>query len=244
MRPSVFIIGAGPGAPDLLTLRGLRALQSAQVVIYDRRIPPRLLDFAPISAERIDVGSAAPHGVEQDAINFLLAEKAREGTVVARLKWGDPFVFDNGGAEALFLHEQRIAFEVIPGVPALVAAPAFAGVPLTYPGSGDTITFIRGFEDDGRKEPAVDWASLARLDGTLACFAGRQLLTQVITSLLAHGRSPLETSAFIVQGTLSAQKTVAAPLGEMLARVDEAGLSGPGILVIGSVAGLRDHLRW
>jgi len=244
VRPSVYIIGAGPGAPDLLTLRGLRALQAAQVVIYDRRIHPRLLDLSPLSAERIDVGNAAPQPPEQDAINFLIAEKAREGHVVARLKWGDPFLFDHGGPEALFLHEQGIAFEVVPGVPALVAAPAFAGIPLTYPGSGDTVTFIRGFEDGGRKPLAVDWASLARLDGTLACFAGSDLLTQVVSQLLAHGRSPEESAAFVAHGTLSAQQTIAAPLGALVARVEEQGLSAPGILVVGSVAGLRDHLRW
>ena len=108
------------------------------------------------------MGSAAPQAAEQDAINFLIAEKAREGQMVARLKWGDPFVFDRGGAEALFLHEQGIAFEVVPGVPALVASPAFAGIPLTYPGGGDTVIFLRGFEDEGRKPSTVDWASLAR----------------------------------------------------------------------------------
>ena len=117
MRPTVFIIGAGPGAPDLISVRGLRALQSAQVVIHDSRIHPRQLALAPATAERIDVGSAAPQAAEQDAINFLIAEKAREGHLVARLKWGDPFVFDRGGPEALFLHEQGVPFEVIPGVP-------------------------------------------------------------------------------------------------------------------------------
>lgn len=244
MRPSVYIIGAGPGAPDLLTIRGLRALQSAQVVIYDRRVQPRLLDFAPMSAERIDVGSAAPQAAEQDAINFLIAEKAREGHIVARLKWGDPFLFDHGGPEALFLHEQGIGFEVVPGVPALVAAPAFAGIPLTYPGSGDTVTFVRGFEDDGRKAPDVDWECLARLEGTLACFAGPHQLKQVAEALLANGRPADETAAFVTHGTLSAQQTVAAPLGQLVARVDEAEVSAPGILIVGSVTGLREHLRW
>jgi len=244
VRPSVYIIGAGPGAPDLLTIRGLRALQSAQVVIYDRRVQPRLLDLAPASAERIDVGSAAPPTTEQDAINFLIAEKAREGHIVARLKWGDPFLFDHGAPEALFLHEQGIAFEVVPGVPALVAAPAFAGIPLTYPGSGDTVTFIRGFEDEGRNGPTVDWESLARLDGTLACFAGPQLLRQVASALLEHGRPAAESAAFVIHGTLSSQQTVTAPLGELVARVEEAGITAPGILLVGPVIGLRDHLRW
>ena len=244
MRPSVYIIGAGPGAPDLISVRGLRALQACDVVIYDNRIQPRLLDAAPAGAERIDVGSAAPQAAEQDAINFLIAEKAREGHVVARLKWGDPFVFDRGGAEALFLHEQGVAFEVIPGVPALVATPAFAGIPLTYPGGGDTVVFLRGFEDEGRKPPTVDWASLARLDGTIVCFTGPRQVAHVVGSLLTHGRAGAETAALVLHGTTSAQQTITAPLSEIVARVQEREVTAPGVLVIGAVVGLRDHLRW
>ncbi|MGE0463668.1 MAG: uroporphyrinogen-III C-methyltransferase [Vicinamibacterales bacterium] len=244
MRPTVYIIGAGPGAPDLISVRGLRALQSAQVVIYDSRVQPRLLDLASPTSERIDVGSAAPQSAEQDAINFLIAEKAREGHVVARLKWGDPFVFDRGGSEALFLHEQGIAFEVVPGVTALVASPAFAGIPITYPGAGDSLTFVRGFEDEGRTPPKVDWASLARLDGTIACFTGPRQVPHVVGSLLAHGRPPEESAALVLHGTLSSQRTVTAPLGEIAAKVQEQDVSSAGILVTGSVVGLRDHLRW
>ena len=244
MRPTVFIIGAGPGAPDLITVRGLRALQSAQVVIHDSRIHPRLLALAPATAERIDVGSAAPQAAEQDAINLLIAEKARDGQLVARLKWGDPFLFDRGGPEALFLHEHGIPFEVIPGVPALVAAPAFAGIPLSYPGAGDTITFVRGCEDEGRTPPSTDWGSLARLGGTLACFTGPRQMPAIVGSLLSHGRPPTETAAFVQHGTLSSQQTIAAPLGEIVARVQDAELTAPGVLVVGSVVGLREHLRW
>lgn len=240
----MYIIGAGPGAPDLISVRGLRALQSAQVVIYDSRVQPRLLDLASPAAERIDVGSAAPQSAEQDAINFLLVEKAREGHVVARLKWGDPFVFDRGGSEALFLHEQGIAFEVVPGVTALVASPAFAGIPITYPGAGDSLTFVRGFEDEGRTPPKVDWASLARLDGTIACFTGPRQLPHVVGSLLAHGRPPEERAALVLHGTLSSQQTLTAPLGAIVAKVQEQGVTVPGILVTGPVVGLRDHLRW
>ena len=244
MRPTVFIIGAGPGAPDLISVRGLRALQAAQVVIHDSRIHPRQLALAPATAERIDVGSAAPQAAEQDAINFLIAEKAREGHLVARLKWGDPFVFDRGGPEALFLHEQGVPFEVIPGVPALLAAPAFAGIPLSYPGAGDTITFVRGFEDEGRTPPSTDWGCLARLGGTIACFTGPRQMPAIVGSLLAHGRPATETTAFVQHGTLSSQLTITAPLGEILARVQEAESGGPGVLVIGQVVGFREHLQW
>ena len=139
MRSTVYLIGAGPGAPDLISLRGYRCLQRADVVIFDHLVHPDLLDVAPAGAERIDVGSAAPERRDQDAICYLLAEKAREGKTVARLKWGDPFLFDRGGEEALFLHEQGVNFEVVPGVPAAVGATAYAGIPITYHGGGDTV---------------------------------------------------------------------------------------------------------
>jgi uroporphyrinogen III methyltransferase/synthase len=225
-------------------VRGLRALQAAQVVIHDSRVNARLLEMAPVGAERIDVGSASPQPDEQDAINFLIAEKAREGRVVARLKWGDPFLFDRGGSEALFLHEQGVPFEVIPGVPALVAAPAFAGIPISYPGAGDTVTFVRGFEDEGRTPPVTDWSSLARLGGTIACYTGPRQIAHIVGSLLANGRNPAETAAFVQHGTMSAQRTLAAPLGDIVSRVQQTDGMAPGVLVIGSVAGFREHLQW
>jgi len=200
--------------------------------------------MAPAAAERIDVGSASPQPDEQDAINFLIAEKAREGGVVARLKWGDPFMFDRGGSEALFLHEQGVPFEVVPGVPVLIAAPAFAGIPITYPGAGDTVTFIRGFEDEGRTPPVTDWASLARLGGTIACFTGPRQMPHIVGSLLSHGRNPAETTAFVQHGTMSSQRTLTAPLGEIVGRVQQTDAPAPGVLVIGSVVAFREHLQW
>src|SRR5215510_12823186 len=192
----VYLIGAGPGDPGLLTVRGLQYLAAADVVLYDHIVPARLLRHARPDAEKIDVGLAAPQPLEQEAICYLLAEKAREGKTVARLKWGDPFVFDSGGAEGLFLHEHGVRFEVVPGIPVCIAAPAYAGVPITYSGGGDTITFIRGFEDEGKAERDVDvnWTSLARLDGTLVCYAGPQQLPQIVKALVTHGR-PVEEPA-------------------------------------------------
>src|SRR3954453_5515286 len=136
MHPVVYLIGTGPGDPGLITVRGLRALAAADVVLYDHLVSSRMPRYARQDAEKIDVGSAAPQPLDQEAICYLLAEKAREGKIVARLKWGDPFVFDRGGAEALFLHEQGVRFEVVPGVPAGVGVPSYAGVPVTYPGGG------------------------------------------------------------------------------------------------------------
>jgi uroporphyrinogen III methyltransferase / synthase len=244
LRRIVYIIGAGPGAPDLISVRGLRCLQAADVVIYDHLVHARLLQMAAPHAERIDVGSAAPQRLDQEAICYLIAEKAREDKLIARLKWGDPFVFDQGGVEALFLHEQQIPFEVVPGIPAAVAVPAYAGIPVTYPGGGDTLTFVRGYEDDGRTKPRVDWSALARLEGTIVSYAGPGQLTSLIHALLAHGRSPDESAAFVRNGTLLTQSTQAGTLGALGQSVREQPPSGPAMLVVGNVVGLRDHLRW
>ena len=168
----VYLVGAGPGDPSLITVRGLRCLERADVVVYDHLVHPRLLSAAPAHAERIDVGAAAPQPGEQDAICMLVAEKAREGKIVVRLKWGDPFFFDSGGKEAIFLHEQGIAFEVVPGLPAGIAVPSYAGVPVTYPGAGESVTFVKGFEDGSQTPAKIDWMALAHLGGTVVCYAG------------------------------------------------------------------------
>jgi uroporphyrinogen III methyltransferase/synthase len=243
-RHIVYLVGAGPGAPDLITARGLRCLQAADVVIYDHLVHRRLLQFAPATAERIDVGRAAPQPLDQEAICYLIAEKARESQSIVRLKWGDPFVFDQGGVEALFLHEQGIPFEVVPGVPATIAAPAYAGIPVTYPGGGDTLTIVRGYESEGRNAPAVDWAALARLEGTVVSFAGPKQLTSIVQSLLEHGRSPDESAAIVHHGTLLDQQTQTGTLLELADKLQAEGVSEPGVLVIGKVVGFRDHLRW
>jgi uroporphyrinogen III methyltransferase/synthase len=244
VRSTVYLIGAGPGAPDLITLRGYRCLQQADVVIFDHLVHPDLLAVAPKGAERIDVGSAAPEQRDQEAICYLLAEKAREGKTVARLKWGDPFFFDRGGEEALFLHEQGVNFEVVPGVPAAVGATAYAGIPITYHGGGDTVTFVRGHEDEGREKARVRWDSLAELDGTIACYAGPQALPKMLQSLIEHGRSPDEAAAIIINGTLSSQRTVAGTLQELAERLKEQPISGAALLIVGKVVNFREHLRW
>jgi uroporphyrinogen III methyltransferase/synthase len=240
----VYLIGAGPGDPGLMTVRGMQCLASADVVLYDHLVPGRLLRYARSDAEKIDVGTAAPQPLEQEAICYLLAEKAREGKTVARLKWGDPFVFDRGGSEALFLHEQGVRFEVVPGVPAGVAVPSYAGIPITYPGGGDTLTFVRGHEDEGKAPATVDWTSLARLDGTIVCYAGPQQLPQFLQALVTHGRSADDSAAIVYDGTLPTQQTISGTLGELAKIVKQAQDRRPAILVVGRVTGLREHLRW
>jgi uroporphyrinogen III methyltransferase/synthase len=215
-------------------------------VLYDHLVNPRLLRYARPDAEKIDLGNSAPQPLQQEAICYLLAEKAREGKVVARLKWGDPYVFDTGGAEGLFLHEQGVRFEVVPGVPVSIAAPAYAGVPTTYVGGGDTLTVIRGYEDEGKAEKAidVDWASLARLDGTLICYAGPQQQPQIVRALLGNGLPPETPAALIFDGSLPTQRTVGDTLASVLDALDKSPSSQPAVLVVGRVAALREHLRW
>jgi uroporphyrinogen III methyltransferase/synthase len=195
-------------------------------------------------AEKIDVGVAAPQPLEQEAICYLLAEKAREGKTVARLKWGDPFVFDRGGAEALFLHEQGVRFEVIPGIPAGIAVPTYSGIPITYPGGGDTLTFVRGYEDDGKAKSSIDWASLARLDGTIVCYAGPQQLPHILASLISHGRPADDSAAIVYDGTLPTQQTIQGSLEDLVKTIKESPERRPAILVVGRVVALREHLRW
>jgi uroporphyrinogen III methyltransferase/synthase len=237
----VFIVGAGPGDPGLITVRGRRCLEAADVVVYDHQVDARLLRVARPGAERIDVGAAAPRPLDQEAISLLLVEKAREGKTVVRLKWGDPFVFDSGGKEALFLHEQQVPFAVVPGIPASVAVPAYAGIPVTYPEGGDLLTFIRGAEDASDNTPKLDWARLAALDGTIVCYAGAKQVGAIAGELVAHGRPSDESAALVYAGTTAGQQTIVGTLGEISAQARQ---DAAAMLVIGRVAGLRDHLRW
>jgi uroporphyrinogen III methyltransferase/synthase len=243
-NPAVYLIGTGPGDPGLITVHGLECLRNADVVIHDQFVPARLLTHARPGAELINVGSAARQPMAQEAISLLIAEKAREGRLVARLKRGDPFVFDRGGEEALFLHENDIPFEVVPGIPLGIGVPAYAGVPVTYPGGGDTITLVRGYEDESRTLPVIDWASLARLEGTIVCYAGAQQLPRMLDAMQANGWPGDDPAVIVYNGTLTSQETVSGTILELLDRVREHPRRGPAILVVGRVVGFREHLRW
>jgi uroporphyrinogen III methyltransferase/synthase len=244
-HPAVYLIGAGPGDPGLITVHGLNHLRAADVVVYDDLVPSRLLKYARQGAELINVGIASPQSMGQDAIGYLLVEKAREGKLIARLKFGDPFVFDSGGAEALFLHEHHVPYEIVPGLSASFAVPAYAGVPVTYPGGGDTITLVRGYEDESRTPPKIDWASLARLEGTVVCYAGAHQLPQLLEMLISNGWPAEAQAAIIYNGTLPSQETIAGTMQELLVQMREhSRRRQPAILVAGRVAGLREHLRW
>ena len=236
----VVLIGAGPGDPGLLTVRGHHVLADADVVVYDRDVA-RLLRLARPEAERIEVGAPAEGAMAQDAIAMLVAEKAREGKLVARLKWGDPFLFGSGAKEALFLHEQRVPFEVVPGVP-LAMGSAYAGVPITYPGGQDALVFLRGHESAGDAAPDVDWKALASLGGTIAAYTNGRQAAAILSMLIKHGRAATQTAALIYDGTLPQQHTITGTLAELAAVAEQR--EGGALLIVGDVAGLRGHLRW
>ncbi len=239
----VFIIGAGPGDPGLISARGIRLLSQADVVIYDRAVSA-VLRWARHDAEKIEAGAPAETGRAQDAISMLVAEKAREGLTVAHLKWGDAFVFDSGAKEALFLHEQGVRFEIVPGIPVAIGATAYAGVPLTYPGASDAIVMLRGHEGETDAPPDVDWEAVARIDGTLVCYGSSSQVPAVLRALLDHGASADESAALIYSGTQPAQRTVTGTLPEIMAHAQSSADGVPALLVVGEVACLRQHLRW
>lgn len=243
-RPTVFLIGAGPGDPGLITARGLDYLRTADVVVYDHDVDARILRKAHSTAELIDVGSGAPQPLAQEAICYLIAEKVREGKTVARLRVGDPFIFDRGGEEALFLHQNGIKLEVVPGVPLTVGVPAYAGIPITYPGGGDALVILRGYDETGKTMPDVDWNALARLNATLLCYASAHQVPRILDALIAHGTAPDTPAAIITGGTLATQETQADTVQGLHASVQEHPLKNPALLVVGQVVAFREHLRW
>ena len=235
-------MGAGPGDPGLLTLRGRACLEQADVVIHDELVHPAILDFA-ASAERIYVGKKdSRHSLPQEDINRILCEQARQHASVVRLKGGDPFVFGRGGEEALALYEAGIPFEVVPGVTAAIAAPAYAGIPVTHRGLATSVTFITGHlatEADG-EDAAPDWPR----SGTLCFYMGLKKLPHIAARLLAQGHAPETPVAVIEWGTFARQRTVTGRLNTIATAVQETGLSSPAMIVVGEVVSLRDSINW
>ncbi len=245
-RPGVvYLVGAGPGDPGLMTARSLALIASADVILHDRLIPPAALAGARADAELVYVGKRpGDNAVEQDGIEALLVDRARAGRSVVRLKGGDPFVFGRGGEEAEALAAAGIDFEVVPGVTAGVAAPAYAGIPVTHRDDASAVAFVTGHEDPAKPETALDWEALARFPGTLVLYMGVKNLPLIAERLAAAGRDPAEPAAAIERGTLDGQRTVTATLAELPAAVAEAGLGAPAILLFGSVAARRDSIAW
>jgi uroporphyrinogen III methyltransferase / synthase len=261
IRPGVvYLVGAGPGDPGLMTARALELIASADAIFHDRLIPPGALDGARGDAELIYVGKAPatdvpslehPYGqlsdgtsVPQGEINERLIEAARAGKSVVRLKGGDPFVFGRGGEEGEALREAGIEFEVVPGVTAGVAASAYAGIPVTHRDDASAVAFVTGHEDPDKEETALDWEALARFPGTLVFYMGIKRLGDNATTLIAAGRDANEPAAAVERGTMEGQRTFVATLGTLAEAVEREKVGAPALIVIGPVVERREALAW
>lgn len=241
----VYLVGAGPGDPGLLTLRGKACLQEADVVLYDHLANPALLDYASAEAERIYVGRRGCGTYRpQDDINQLMLEKVREGKCVVRLKGGDPFVFGRGGEEAEWIVEHRIPFEIVPGVTAAVAVPAYAGIPVTHRTLASTVAFITGHEDPAKEETALEWPRFAAAEGTLVFLMGVKNLAMIVSRLVEEGKSLDTPVALIRWGTYPQQRTVVGTLRDIVDRAKSADIRPPTVVVVGQVVRLREQLNW
>lgn len=264
MRVTCYLVGAGPGDPSLITARGLDLIRRADVIVYDYLVSPRLLDQAPARADLVYVGKKGfDRHVSQDQINALLVDKAQElearadaggpvvtrgeGPVLVRLKGGDPYVFGRGGEEALALRAAGIPFEVVPGVTAGIAAPAYAGIPVTHRKLASSVTLVTGHEDPTRTESSLDWPALARLvvRGDTVCFyMGIHALPRIARCLQEEGASPQTPVALVRWGTTPDQQTLVSTLAQAPQDVARAGFMAPAIIVVGQTVGLRDGLSW
>ena len=242
----IYLVGSGPGDPGLFTLKGVRCMQEADAVIYDRLAPGALLGYARPEAEKIYVGKKPGNPtMSQEEINELLIEKGRAGMTVVRLKGGDPYIFGRGGEEALALQEAELPFEVVPGVTSGVAAPAYAGIPVTHRNVATSVTFVTGHEDPKKGSQDVDWAKLADGADTLVLYMGVGRLEEISTELFTAGREPDTPVACVRWGTVPEQRTITGTLEDIADRVAEAGLKPPAIIVVGDVVALREKgLDW
>lgn len=241
----VFLVGAGPGDPGLITVKGLRCLQQADVVVYDRLMDPALLQSASADAELVFVGKErGRQALTQDEINALLVEEASHGKAVVRLKGGDPFVFGRGGEEAQVLARNAIPFEVVPGITSAIAAAAYAGIPVTQRRVATCFTVVSGSEDPSKPESSIPWDVLARTGGTLVVLMGWAALQSILETLQREGMSPDTPVALVQWGTWKKQQTVDGVLSDVVGRAKEAGLTPPVVAIIGPVASLRQEIRW
>src|SRR4051794_4156049 len=242
---TVYLVGAGPGDPGLVTRRALELVREADVVVYDRLIPGGLLSEVRTDAELRYAGKEpGKPSMEQDAINELLVELGRSGKSVVRLKGGDPFVFGRGGEEAQALAAAGVPFEVVPAVTSGIAAPAYAGIPVTHRDQASAVALITGHEDPAKPESAIDWDALARFPGTLVFYMGVKQLPEITKRLIAAGRAAETPAAVVERGTLPGQRSVIGTLGDIAERVEAAGVKAPAITLVGPVAGLANEIAW
>ncbi|MBF1682457.1 MAG: uroporphyrinogen-III C-methyltransferase [Selenomonas artemidis] len=245
MNGTVFLVGAGPGDPRLLTVGAMECMKRAEVVVYDHLADESILSYAPADAELIYVGKqSCKHTMRQEDINVLLADKAAEGKTVVRLKGGDPFVFGRGGEEALLLLERGIPFEILPGVTSAVSVPAYAGIPVTHRGVAVSFAVVTGHEDPTKAHSNIRWEHLATGVDTLVFLMGVANIPVITKKLIEHGRPADTPAAFIRWGTHPEQETYVTTVGEAAETVVRAGIRPPAIFIVGDVVKLRDKLRW
>lgn len=246
MKPSlgkVYLIGAGPGDPELLTLRAVRLLKQADVIVYDNLVSSGVLDFVPATAERIYAGKRRnEHTLRQEQINSLLVKLAGEGKQVVRLKGGDPFIFGRGGEELQTLAASGVAFEVVPGVTAASGVSSYAGIPLTHRDYAQCCMFVTGHLKDGSAD--LDWPSLVRLKQTVVIYMGLGGLPEICQQMMAHGAAPDLPIAVVQDGSIVTQKVVTGTLADMPEKVRQAGLKSPCLTIVGEVVKLHDELAW
>jgi uroporphyrinogen III methyltransferase/synthase len=241
----VYLVGAGPGDPGLITVRGLSLLQTAQVVVYDRLANPHLLEHAPKDAELVDAGKGpGNHEMRQEDINALLVKRGLEGKRVVRLKGGDPFLFGRGGEETEALARAGVPFEVVPGVTSAIAVPAYAGIPVTHRKAASSLAIVTGNEDPTKPETAVDWLKLARSTDTIVILMGLGNLPSIARMLVDGGRSASTPIACVERGTEPRQRTVTGTLGDIADKARSAGLAAPVVTIVGDVVRLRDAIAW
>jgi len=242
---TVYLVGAGPGDPGLLTTRALELIAAADVIVHDRLIPAGALDGARPDAELVYAGKrGGGESTAQAEIERLLVEHGRRGRTVVRLKGGDPFVFGRGGEEAEALRAAGIPFEVVPGVTAGVAAPAYAGIPVTHRELASAVAFVTGHEDPAKPESALDWDALAAFPGTLVVYMGVRRLDSITARLISAGRDPDQPAAVIERGTMAGQRVVTAALKTIAAQAAEEGVAAPAVALFGPVVALREELKW
>lgn len=243
-KGKVYLVGAGPGDPGLITVKGRELLEKAEVVVYDYLANPVLLKFCPQEAEFIYVGKkGGEHTLSQEEINRLLVEKAREGKVVIRLKGGDPFLFGRGGEEIEELVRAGIPFEIVPGITSAIAVPAYAGIPVTHRDYTSTLAIVTGHEAEGKEESKIDFKALAKM-GTLVFLMGVKNLPHIVKNLVDAGKAPETPCAIIQWGTTPKQKTVTGTLSDIAFRAKEAGITAPAIVIVGEVVKLRELFNW
>jgi len=240
-RGKVYLVGAGPGDPELLTIKAAKIIKQGDVIIYDALMNPMILDHASENAEKIFIGKSRHHSrIPQPEVEQIMVEKAREGKTVIRLKGGDPFIFGRGGEEAETLTEAGIEWDVVPGVPSGIAAPAYAGIPLTHRDCSDSVTFITGHEGTGKA--AIDWKKIKQHNNTLVIFMGISNMPKIVDELMQSNYNPETPIAIIESGTTEKQKVRTSTLTKIVKNVENDPVETPALMVIGESVKYRDKL--